>query len=507
MENDRYLNLAPSPLSLIESLRDIGYSMETAVADIIDNSITAKASNVWIRFSWNSDNPWIAIIDDGYGMTEDELIEAMRLGSKNPREDRTEDDLGRFGLGMKTASFSQCRHLTVLSKKNRLLSCCDWNLDKIALDYHKNKTNEWRLGITNPDDIPKHETLHALHQEYLEQIDTGTIVMWERIDRIESQNTSMAREKLFNSLLDDARNHLELVFHRFLSPDPGKKRVAIVMNGDELEAFNPFNPKRLATQDLDEQRFSLDGEEILIQPYILPHLNKVPRQEYEKYAGEGGYLQNQGFYIYRNRRLIIKGTWFRLIKKSYLNQLIRIRVDIPNTLDHLWKIDVKKSNATLPESVRKELHQIIGKIEIKGKKVFEQKGQNLPSKVKIPVWNRRAARGSIIYEINREYPLIEQLFESISFEQKVLLKDLIAVFESNFPADMFFNDFASNPEKIERPEFDENSLERLLETFVLFWAHEGIEEKDIANVLLSTEPFASNREFCKTVLEQKGYLP
>jgi hypothetical protein len=359
---------------------------------------------------------------------------------------------------MKTASFSQCRHLTVLSKKNRLISCCDWNLDKIATDYHDNKTNEWRLGLINPDDIPKHETLHALHQEYLEEINSGTIVMWERIDRIESQNTSMAREKLFNSLLDDARKHLELVFHRFLSPDPGKKRVAIVMNEDELEAFNPFNPNRLATQDLDEHRFSLDGEVILVQPYILPHLNKVSRSEYEKYAGEGDYLQNQGFYIYRNRRLIIKGTWFRLIKKSYLNQLIRIRVDIPNTLDHLWRIDVKKSNATLPESVRKELRQIIGKIEIKGKKVFEQKGQKLPAKVKMPVWNRRAAGGSIIYEINRGYPLIEQLFESISLEQKELLKDLIAVCESNFPADMFFNDFASNPEQIERPEFDDNSL-------------------------------------------------
>jgi hypothetical protein len=102
--------------------------------------------------------------------------------------------------------------------------------------------------------------------------------------------------------------------------------------------------------------------------------------------------------------------------------------------------------------------------------------------------------------------LIEQLFESISLEQKELLKDLIAVCESNFPADMFFNDFASNPEQIERPEFDDNSLERLLETFVSFWIQEGIVEKDMADALLSTEPFASNREFCKTILKQKGYL-
>ena len=507
MENDRYLNLAPSPLPLIESLRDIGYSMETAIADIIDNSITAKATNVWIRFSWNFDNPWIAIIDDGYGMTEDVLIEAMRFGSKNPRDDRPEDDLGRFGLGMKTASFSQCRHLTVLSKQNRRLSCCDWNLDKIASDYRQNENNEWRLGVTNQENLPKHEFLYALYQEYLEEIDSGTIILWENIDRIESQNTPAAREKLFNSLLDDTRKHVELVFHRFLSPDSGKKRITVVMNGDELEAYNPFNPNRLATQELDEHKFSLEGEEIRVQPYVLPHLNKVSRQEYEKYAGEGGYLQNQGFYIYRNRRLIINGTWFRLIKKSYLNQLIRIRVDIPNTLDHLWRIDVKKSNATLPESVKKELRQIIGKIEIKGKKVFEQKGQKLSSKVKIPVWIRRAAGGSIIYEINREYPLIEQLFASMSGAQKEILKDLISVFESNFPADLFFNDFASNPEQIERPEFDVNGLERLLETVLAFWIQEGMEGEHIAGDLLATEPFASNRDFCREVLERKGYLP
>jgi rRNA-processing protein FCF1 len=324
---------------------------------------------------------------------------------------------------------------------------------------------------------------------------------------MESQSTPTAKEKLFNSLLDVTRKHTELVFHRFLSPDPGKKRVAIVMNGDELEAHNPFNPNRLATQELDEHKFSIEGEEIRVQPYVLPHLKKVSRQEYEKYAGEGGYLQNQGFYIYRNRRLIIKGTWFRLIKKSYLNQLIRIRVDIPNTLDRLWRIDVKKSNASIPESVKRELRQIIGKIEIKGKRVFEQKGQKLASKMKIPVWNRRAAGGSIIYEINREYPLIEQLLKSMSLEQKGLLKDLISVCESSFPADMFFNDFASNPEHVDRPEFDNSDLEKLIETFISFWSQKGIERADIIDALLSTEPFALSKDYCKNILQRKGYLP
>jgi len=502
MKNDRHLNLSPSPSSLIESLRDIGYSMETAVADIIDNSITADAGIVWIRFAWNSDNPWLAIIDDGCGMSEDELIDAMRFGSKSPRAMRSANDLGRFGLGMKTASFSQCRHLTVLSKKSGLLSCCAWDLDQITRDNR----NEWLLGVMDTDELQNHKPLFPLYQEYMQGNESGTIVLWEKFDRIESRSSSEARERLFDSLMDDTRKHLELVFHRFLSYEVGKGQVVISMNGDELEAFNPFNPSNLATQELAEQRFSLDGQEIVVQPYILPHHNKVSQEEYDKYAGDGGYLQNQGLYIYRNRRLIIKGTWFRLIQKMELNKLIRIRVDIPNTLDHLWRIDVKKSNAAPPESVRRELRQIIGKIEIKGRRVYMQRGQKLSASAKIPIWNRRAAGGSIVYEINREHPLLKQLLQSAPSEQVEQLKNTICLIESRFPTDLFYNDFSNNPEQVQSPNLGEETLESMLDTFISFGAPDGIVSSEIVATLLSTEPFSSNKEFTEVLLRKKGYL-
>jgi hypothetical protein len=141
-----YENLSPSPAALIESLRDIGYSIQTAVADVIDNSITAEAKNVSLNFSWADGHPWLAVIDDGYGMDKAELVNAMRLGSTNPRDERDIKDLGRFGLGMKTASFSQCRRLTVLSKKGAETHCCQWDLDVIA----NSEADEWRLGILDP---------------------------------------------------------------------------------------------------------------------------------------------------------------------------------------------------------------------------------------------------------------------------------------------------------------------------------------------------------------------
>jgi hypothetical protein len=243
-----------------------------------------------------------------------------------------------------------------------------------------------------------------------------------------------------------------------------------------------------------------------VQPYILPHHNKVSHEEYEQYAGEGGYLHNQGFYIYRNRRLIIKGTWFRLIKKEELNKLIRIKVDIPNTLDYLWKIDVKKSQASPPEIIKEALRQVIDKIETAGQKVYRQRGTKLSASIKSPVWDRQAVSGTIIYRINREHPLVQGLFEKISTEQKEYLQQIITMFENSFPRDMFFNDVASVPEQVTSPDFDERGLELLTDLFVRSWDPEGRLRNDLLKRILSVDPFASNRSLTERILAQKGYI-
>ena len=442
-----------------------------------------------------------AVIDDGSGMVKDELINAMRFGSINPLETRTMEDLGRFGLGMKTASFSQCRHLTVISKKDEQISCCEWDLDKLS----QPDNTEWTLGISGLAAIHNRNVLNSIFNETLAHFDSGTIVFWEDFDRIKEQVLWSKQESHLNALVDDTRKHLELVFHRYLSPDPGKKKVNIAVNGDELIAFNPFNPRNLATQELAEQRIVLDGEIITVQPYILPHHNKVSRQEYIQYSGEGGYLHNQGFYIYRNRRLIIKGTWFRLIKKEELNKLIRVRVDIPNSLDYLWKLDVKKSQAFPPETIRNELKQVINKIEVSGRRVYRQRGHKLSTKITTPVWNRIASAGTISYQINREHPLVKELLDNVPLSQKILLQNLITMFESSFPTDLFFHDIASQPEQICTPEFDEKDLEMLLDIFVQSWTSTGTIKKELLEKLLCTDPFASNQNMTRKILEQRGY--
>ena len=496
-----YVNLMPSPSSLMESLRDIGYSMETAVADIIDNSISAGSRNVDIRFSWNAGQPWLAIADDGCGMTKDDLVAAMRFGSSSPLAQRAENDLGRFGLGMKTASISQCRHLLVTSKCDGVLSACEWDLDQVeeAVD------GEWRLGLLNTDGIQANPLVQQLSSHLAEQ-DTGTLVLWQRFDRLGELGAPLARERTFNKLLTTVREHLALVFHRYLTPDPGKRRLSITVNGDELTGLNPFHPGTLATQELPVQRFRVEGQEVVVQPYVLPHHSKVSKEDYDRYAGKGGYLHNQGFYVYRHRRLIINATWFRLMKKAELTKLVRVRVDIPNTLDHLWKIDVKKSAASPPETVRQQLRQVLGRIEIHGKRVYTQTGQRLASRVHTPAWHKRARAGSIFYEINREYPPLKQLTATMAAEQKDVLNALLLTLEQTFPRDLFFHDIADTPEKVQHPSIDQAVLEKLLDHFVTFWTSDSLSNEELVGRIRAAEPFASNPDLTTGILSDRGFL-
>ena len=291
------IQLLPKASSLIESLRDIGYSFESAIADIIDNSITAKAKNIHIYFDFKDKKLSLSIVDDGLGMCQDELIEAMRPGTKNPLDSRDENDLGRFGLGLKTASFSQCRKLTVVSSQNSKQVATVWDLDYVA------QTEDWSLQILDSNEISVLYKISELNKN-------GTLVLWEETDRIVDNSVSDANEDVVYEKIENLQKHLELVFHRYLK---GKDKINIFINGEQLKAFDPFFSHHRATQELTEETITINDEKIKITSYILPHYSKVSAQDYEYYAGGGGYLKNQGFYVYRNRRLLISGTWFRLI--------------------------------------------------------------------------------------------------------------------------------------------------------------------------------------------------
>ena len=325
----------PEADSMIETFRAIGYTLETAVADIIDNSITAGAKNVWITRIWDGDNSSICIKDDGHGMNSDECIQAMRPGSKNPLEERDAIDLGRFGLGLKTASFSQCRKLTLLSKrKGGKPVGWTWDLDYVG------KVKKW-------------EVLQWVPNEYLHIIDdikSGTAVIWSELDRLVTEGTEAedenARQK-FTDSLSVVRKHVAMVFHRFLKDGDFK----VFWGEDEIEPWDPFCLVEDKTQAYPVEDLSFGDEIVDIKGYVLPHKDEFSSEAaYKAAEGVYGYPAMQGFYVYRGKRMLLAGDWLGLFRKEDHYKLVRIMIDLPNTLDTQWQIDIKKSTAIPPIS-------------------------------------------------------------------------------------------------------------------------------------------------------------
>lgn len=468
--------LPPRASAMIEAMRDIGYSLESAVADIIDNSITARAGHIDVRFGWHDAKPWIGIVDDGNGMSPKLLREAMRPGSRNPLESRSKDDLGRFGLGLKTASFSQCRRLTVVSRQDGIESAARWDLDYVA------KSDKWTLLRPSQSEVELLPCIDELGHK-------GTLVLWESIDRIEFDGRDERGHQQLNEQMALVVEHIARVFHRFISGERTLPRVVMRVNKAEVQAFDPFNEKNPATQVLQEERVVTKTGDVLMQAYVLPHHSKVSQQEYLRMAGGEGYLRNQGFYVYRNRRLIIWGTWFRLAPQEELSKLARVKVDIPNTQDHLWAIDVRKSRARPPASVRTRMKQIVERIRSSAKRPYTHRGIAVPAGTTAAVWQRRAFNDAVKYEVNVEHPLVADLRADLDEDARNRIDVILRMVGAAFPAAVFFSDYATNPRSLEPGICDVGALVTLARLVAV--ANPGIDLKGLRELLGGIEPFAA----------------
>ena len=478
--------VAPRASVLIESMRDIGYSLETALADIVDNSITAGASNIKLFASINHTSPQIAILDDGQGMDSAEVLSAMRMGSRSPLEERAQTDLGRFGLGLKTASFSQCRRLTLVSRKNGCTNAAIWDFEHVA------ETDEWLVEIPDkPEDIPWADKLGK----------SGTLVLWENLDRVAQDGSSDAIAH-FTKRVDEARSHLELVFHRFLTTEPGYRKIQMFLNERQLESFDPFHSSHTATDMGPVERIKVGAHEVTVQTFTLPHHKKVTPEEWERYAGSAGYVKNQGFYVYRQRRLIIHGTWFGLARQTELTKLARVRIDMPNGLDADWKIDVKKASAQPPYQVKKRLRRIIETLGANSKRVFTRKGQKLLSDNRLPVWDRIQNKGEIIYRINPDYPMVAEFALSLSEGERADFLRVLEVAASALPMDAFFADLGSSPNQVVGNVTSDESLHQALQAAVKRLKDGKVSLSEIKEMLQFVEPFRSNWDRTEPLLGQ-----
>ena len=467
-------------------MRDIGYTLGTALADLIDNSLTAGAHTVRIIADTSSAAPRIGILDDGSGMDEATLQDAMRLGTRSPLEERDRSDLGRFGLGLKTASFSQCRRLTVVTKRNGSTQSARWDLDYVV------DTNRWLVQVpASTDDIPWAEEIG----------DTGTLVLWERLTLPTIED---ANEADFIRELDEARSHLELVFHRFLDGERALPKIDILMNERPLEPFDPFHAKHPATIVGSEERIRFEGQDVVVRAFTLPHHSKVSTIDWDLYAGKEGYLKNQGFYVYREKRLILRGTWFGLARQTELTKLARVRIDMPNTLDFAWKIDIKKSSAQLPAPIRRRLARIIEPLVTSSRRVYRSRGRKLVESSTVPIWNRIQDKGEILYRINELHPVVVDLVSHIDIDSQARLLHLLEVAGAALPIDTIFADIGDTPSEYGNATTSDAALSHAASITYKYLRDTGNSDSAARSAMRATEPFRANWERTLAAINTTG---
>ena len=480
---------------MVESLRAVGYSPQTAVADLIDNSIAAGAANVWIRFWWSGAESYVAIRDDGAGMTPDELTLAMKPGTIGPLEDRNPDDLGRFGLGLKTASFSQCRRLTVAShRKGGSIGFRRWDLDYVQ------EVDEWRL-LTSPAKNSEH------HFQELQDMEHGTIVLWEYMDRVVADGVRADNEsahKHFIATVRDVDDHLAMVIHRFLAGKKPRLRIWFE-GGTEPKAVVPWDPfleNHEATFCTPTDPIPFAGGIIKVKGYVLPHKSKMTAEEHRSAGGPGGWNQRQGFYVYRNERLVVPGSWLgigsdRQWTREEHYKLARIRIDIPNSMDMAWHLDVKKSDARPPTAVRERLKELALVVRGHAKKVFASRGGVVtPGKRSITPerpWETIDIAEHPAYRIVRKHPLVAQARHQADKAGRADIDALLRLLEETVPVERIWIDTAENDEPHLAP-FEASEMDEIMDlakrTYASLKDLSGCARDDALGRIAKMEPFA-----------------
>lgn len=481
-----YEEVPPTADTMIASIRAIGYNLPMAIADIIDNSIYARAKNIWIDYDWAGGDPWIRVKDDGRGMTEGGLREAMRLCGKGPNETRDPEDLGRFGLGLKTASFSQCRLLTVSTRvKGGTTSTRCWDLDLIE------KTKKWKLR------------LHPLENakpmlEDLDYMENGTVVLWQQLDRVIDKNDDIKdAETVFNNKFIDVASHIEMVFHRYMS---GPTKLNISIGRTPLKPWDPYLTSNQFTQELSTEKYE-DGS-VRIVPYVLPHVSKRTATETITGAGPKGWNAQQGFYIYRNRRMIVSGGYLDFdLKPEEHYKLGRIMVDLKNDMDTDWRIDVRKAVAIPPDRLRAQLEKVAKATREEAVKIYRARtgrARKTAQKNVQDVWTKRRKGDKIVYEINRENESIKRILAEVAPSERWIRK-LFGTIERTVPHREIIIDSCNKedchvdlPPDISRP--DQGLIDMCVEIYREMRSI-GRTHCDASAFVLSIEPFNTHPAF------------
>jgi esterase/lipase len=492
---EKTLYVPPKASAMTETLRGMGYSTSSALADIIDNSITAQATEIFINFKWEYSDSIITILDNGNGMDDIGLLRAMRLGELNPLEERMQSDLGRFGVGLKTASFSQCRVLTVSSKKNKNINTLRWDLDFLS----KNKDDGWYLleGFTEKAEK---------NIELLSNLESGTLVIWEKLDRIIRPGYSSQN---FLDLIDSVDKYLSMVFHRFIGGN--HPRLKIFINEKKLSSWDPFLTSNPATWASPIDTIRTHYGTIKVQGYVLPTHEFLSENEYKSAGGLEGWNAQQGFYVYRNDRLIVPGSWLGLgtshsWAKEESHKLARINLDIPNTADIEWGIDIRKSKARIPAAVESRLLLFAEDIRRRSYQVFlRRRGGNKIVKEEelVSVWNPVLKRNRTTYVINRKHPVIAELVHT-NKEEISLIEKTLQLIEKAVPIQKIWSE-SSDSDENEINETQDDDIEEIqifMDIIYQNLLNNGYSPDQAVKRLHSIEPFNRHPDMLDKLLDE-----
>ena len=432
----------PSPKSLIKTLMRVGYDFNMAVGDIVDNSISADAKNIRIFTALDPQNPTFSIYDDGWGMSEKELYENMKLAAKDPSLERDENDLGRFGSGMKTASFSQARKLIVISKKKGSKICgAYWDIDEIE------SSDSWEvlMGLSEREI----NSIDGFDKDMLSE--TGTVIIWHKIISFkETQHTSL--ENIIANTIDSMSRYLSLHFHKFMQSND---KVSFFVNQRKLSPINPFI-KGKGSMDLTPENIRGKKGNVEIKPHVLPHPQYLSQSQIDKLGGIDAIYKNQGLYIYRANRLIIAGGWMGLSSRNILGNLARVEVNIPASLDDEWSTDVKKSSLQLPLMVQRKLKQICQRpIGIsRGEHTHRGKKEEVNE-----YWfiNENKQDNTTKYEVHLKNNELIEIAEKMTQTNRIKLKEFLRNLSKYLPVHHIFSRIGKSPKSVNQ----ENALEGL----------------------------------------------
>ncbi len=475
----------PNAEYLIKSIAEQGYTLESSIADLIDNSVSAGANRIEVLIDTRARPLQLFIADNGHGMSEEELKKNMNFPSSSMEAERKSEDLGRFGLGMKTASFAQTRRFTVLSRKagEETFAGRTWDVNHLA-------DASWEIIVHNDKEInasvKKYRELSQGFLNPFSDFTPNTIVIWDGLYKFEENiDPDHQSEILQKELNETITEHLQLIFHRFMErKDPLQIRV----NNDHLKPFNPFP---VSARSISAQQKMLVGNKLSLEGFVLPNRSLAESKGTSEWTlSHKSLMDMEGMYVYRADRIIVFGGWNAVIKKSARLQLARLRVEIGNGIDQLFHLNVAKSSITIPYGERIAFIRYVSTLKTEAEKEYRNyvtTGPKTKAEVK-SLFMKVATTNGLSLEFDESFPLLQSLIDSLDQQQRKKMR-------------IIFKMVTTTINKLRKVQSDENFVELAeksgiaeteLKEMINVLLEGGMNKKDILNDIIPSMGVSEN---------------